>query len=429
MQLSVERPATPSQAARTLDVRRLRADFPALANQGGPPPVYLDSASTTQKPRVVLDAMTAHYEREHANVHRGVYRRAAQATAAYENARDRVAAFVNAWDRRGVVFTRNFTEAANLVAYAWDRKHLSPGDEILTTDLEHHSNLLPWRQAAQDTGAHVRTLPVTTTGTLDLAGLRQRVTNRTRLVAVTAMSNVTGAWVDLAEIERIAHQRGALLFVDGAQLTAHAPVDVQRMNADFYGFSGHKLLGPTSIGALVAKPALLEGMEPFLTGGGMVLDVTQDDMRFSELPWKFEAGTPMIAEAVGLHAAMTYLDEIGMQRVREHECRLGDYAFARLSEMDGVTIYGPQGSERCGATFAFNVFDDRGELIHPHDVGTFLDGAGVEIRVGHHCAKPLMRSLGVVATCRASGYIYNDPGDFDRLAEAIVTTREFFCRV
>jgi cysteine desulfurase/selenocysteine lyase len=427
MQLSVETAAAPPRAAQTLDVDRVRADFPALVT-GNPTPVYLDSASTTQKPRVVTDAMTAHYEREHANVHRGVYRRAAQATAAYEGARDRVAGFVNAWDRRGVVFTRNFTEAANLVAYAWARRNLGPGDEILTTELEHHSNLLPWRQAARDTGARVRTLPVTG-GTLDLTALEQAVTPRTRLVAVTAMSNVTGARVDLRDIERIAHAQGALLFVDGAQLTPHAPVDVQQMNADFFGFSGHKLLGPTSIGALVAKPALLEAMEPFLTGGGMILDVTEDDQRWNELPWKFEAGTPMIAEAVGLHAALDYLDEIGMDRVRAHEHKLGDYAFGRLSRVDGVTIYGAHGRDRRGATFAFNVFDDRGALIHPHDVGTFLDQAGVEIRVGHHCAKPLMRALGVVATCRASGYIYNDPGDFDRLIEAIVTARDFFCRV
>jgi len=427
MNLVAERPDTDgAPLPGALDGSRVRQDFPALDPARGDPPVYLDSAATTQKPFAVLDAMTAHYTAAHANVHRGGYALANRATRDYEAARDAVADFVNAWDRRGVVFTRGFTEAANLVAYAWARKNLGPGDEILTSELEHHSNLLPWSQAAQDTGATLRYLGVTPEGTLETAGLDQLVTPRTRLIAVTAMSNVTGAFVDLAPVRRAADRVGALLFVDGAQLTAQAPVDVQKLGADFYGFSAHKLLGPTGIGALVARPELLERMSPFQTGGSMIREVTLESATWNEPPWRFEAGTPAIAEAAGLLAAMAYLKDIGMPRVREHERVLTRYGLERLAGVEGLTLYGPGDPDRQGAIFAFNLADEAGQPIHAHDVGTLLDRSGVAIRIGHHCAQPLMRHLGVAHCCRASAYVYNTPADLDRLAETLGEARAFF---
>lgn len=419
-------PAAAAPATTPLNAVRLRQDFPALDTAGPKPLVYLDSASTTQKPHAVLEAMTAHYATAHANVHRGSYSLANRATRDYEAARDAVADFVNAWDRRGVVFTRGFTEAANLVAYAWARPNLGPGDEILCSELEHHSNLLPWQQAARETGATMRYLRVTSEGTLDLDELDQLVTRRTRLVAVTAMSNVTGAFVDLARVRRAADRSGALLFVDGAQLTPHAPVDVQEIGADFYGFSGHKLLGPTGIGALVARPELLREMEPFQTGGSMIQEVTLKSVRWADPPWRFEAGTPPIAEAAGLVAALRYLNGCRMTRVRDHERRLTRYGLARLNQVPGLTLYGPGDPDRQGAIFAFNLHDEAGRPIHAHDVGALLDRDGLAIRIGHHCAQPLLRRLGVTHCCRASAYLYNTPADLDRLAQSLEDARTFF---
>ncbi len=415
-----------TRVAPALDPVRLREDFPALDPGRPQPTVYLDSASTTQKPHAVLEAMTAHYTTAHANVHRGSYSLANRATRDYEDARDAVAGFVNAWDRSGVVFTRGFTEAANLVAYAWARKNLGPGDEILSSELEHHSNLLPWQQAARETGATMRYLRVTPDGTLDLEDLHRLVTPRTRLVAVTAMSNVTGAFVDLARVRRAADGVGALLFVDGAQLTPHAPVDVQKIGADFFGFSGHKLLGPTGIGALVARPGLLETMEPFQTGGSMIQEVSLTSATWSAPPWKFEAGTPPIAEAAGLCAALRYLKGCRMTRVRDHERRLTRHGLARLNQVAGLTLYGPRDADRQGAIFAFNLHDAAGHLIHAQDVSTLLDQQGLAIRTGHHCAQPLLRRLGVSHCCRASAYLYNTPADLDRLVQGLEDARTFF---
>ncbi len=419
----------PAPAQRVAPLRR-REDFPALDPALGDPPVYLDSASTTQKPHAVLSAMTAHYASAHANVHRGGYNLANKATRAFESARDGVSEFVNAWDRSGVVFTRNFTEAANLVAMSWARQNLQPGDELLLSELEHHSNLLPWQQAAKEAGARIRYLRVSPDGSLDLNGLDGLVTDRTRLVALTAMSNVTGAFVDLTEVRRAAHRVGALLFVDGAQLTPHAPVDVQDMGADFFGFSGHKLLGPTGIGALVARPELLQSMEPFQTGGSMIREVTLEGASWGDPPWRFEAGTPPIAEAAGLHAALRYLDTCGkgcgMGQVRTHERKLTAYALERLRDVPGLTLYGPGDADAQGAIFAFNLADDAGAPIHAQDVGMLLDRAGVAIRVGHHCAQPLLASLGVQHCCRASAYLYNGADDIDQLVGALEDAQRFF---
>lgn len=427
MNLVVEPQASDTAPERVaLDGARLREDFPALDPSRGNPPVYLDSAATTQKPQAVLDAMTAHYTAAHANVHRGGYALANRATRDYEAARDVVAEFVNAWDRRGVVFTRGFTESANLVAYSWVRKNLRPGDEILTSELEHHSNLLPWSQAAQATGATLRYLDATPEGTLDLDGLERLVNPRTRLVALTAMSNVTGAFVDLGRVRRAADRVGALLFVDGAQLTPQAPVDVQRLGADFYGFSGHKILGPTGIGALVARPELLEDMAPFQTGGSMIREVSLESATWNEPPWRFEAGTPPIAEAAGLVAAIAYLNDLGMQRVRAHERELTRYGLHCLSQVEGLTLYGPRDPDLQGAIFAFNLADEADQPIHAHDVGTLLDRKGLAIRIGHHCAQPLLRRLGAAHCCRASAYLYNTPQDLDCLARALVEARSFF---
>jgi cysteine desulfurase/selenocysteine lyase len=400
-----------------LEVRR---DFPMLAEGGL---VYLDSAATSQKPRQVLRAMADHYERHCANVHRGLYRAAAEATAAYEEARTRVARFVGAHHRDGVVFTRNCTEAINLVALSWGRASLREDDEILTTVLEHHSNLVPWQQVARVTGARLRFLPADEGGRPDLGRLDELLGPRTRLVAVTGLSNVLGTTVALEPLVEAAHAAGALVLVDGAQLVMHRRVDLARLGADFFAFSGHKLLGPTGVGVLAARPELLERMEPLFTGGEMVLDVTLEDATWNDVPHRFEAGTPAIAEAIGLGAAVDYLERVGLERIARHDRRLAAHGLAALRQVEGLTLY----SAPDVATFAFNLHDSRG-LIHPHDVGTLLAQREIAVRAGHHCAKPLMRHLDVPACCRASAYLYNTTGELDTLAAALVEVREFFGR-
>ena len=412
--------------SRPLDVERIKADFPLLSREvKGKPLVYLDSAATSQKPKAVIDRIVEYYREHNANPHRGVHTLSEEATAEYEGARAKVARFLGA-EENGVVFTRNCTEAINLVAYAWARRNLKPGDEILCSEMEHHSNLVPWQMAAKDTGAIVRYLPITDDGELDLAGLGRLVNRRTRLVAVTGASNVLGTLPELNPIITAARSVGALVLVDGAQLVPHAPVDFAEMGVDFLAVAGHKMLGPTGIGVLAARAELLDKMDPFLGGGGMILDVRLDGSKWIEPPWKFEAGTPPVAEAVGLGAAVDYLEAVGMEKIREHERQLAVYAIERFSEIDYFTLYGPHNPQRRLATFSFNIGDGRGRHIHPHDAGTYFDGMGVAVRVGHHCAKPLMRRLEVVATCRASCYLYNGPEDIDRLVEAIHGTRKFF---
>jgi cysteine desulfurase/selenocysteine lyase len=411
-----------------LDVTRVRKDFPILDREvHGRRLVYLDSAATSQKPRHVIDAISDFYGKHNAAVHRSVHALGEEATAAFEEARATVARFVNAPDPRGVVFTRGTTESTNLVAYAWARRRLGPGDEIVSTVMEHHSNLVPWQMAARDSGATLAYIPVTDSGELDLSNLDDLISKRTKLVCVTGMSNVLGTINPLGQIVAAAHAVGALVLVDGAQLVPHVTTDFQAIGCDFLVFSSHKMLGPLGIGALVARSELLESMDPFLGGGEMIRDVTLEGAEWNDIPYKFEAGTMMVAEAIGFAAAIDYLNELGMDAIREHEIQLTRYGLKALEAVDGVTVYGPREPEARGATFSFNIFESD-ELIHPHDVGTILDGDGVAIRAGHHCAKPLMKRFDVPATCRASCYVYNGEDDIDALVESVTKARGFFSR-
>jgi cysteine desulfurase / selenocysteine lyase len=416
----------------TLDVSRIKDDFPILRREvHGHRLVYLDSAATSQKPRRVIEAMTAFYEQTNAGVHRSVHTLGEESTAAYESAREKVAAFVGASDPRGVVFTRGTTEAVNLVAYSWARRRLKAGDEIVSTLMEHHSNIVPWHMTAADTGAKVRFLPLTDTYELDYSQLDTYIGAKTKLVCVTGMSNVLGTINDVRRVVDAAHAAGALVLVDGAQMVPHSVVDFDALGADFLAFSAHKMLGPTGVGALIARPELLEEMEPFLGGGEMIRDVSVEGATWNDIPYKFEGGTMMVAETIGLAAAIDYLSELGMDAVREHEVQLARYGLKALADVEGVRLYGPPEADKRGATFSFNIFDgppDQGELIHPHDVATILDGEGVAVRAGHHCARPLMRHLDVPATNRASCYVYNDEADIDALVESIDKARVFFSR-
>ncbi len=357
--------------------------------------------------------MTSMYEHAYANVHRGIYELSERATQMYEDARRNIARFINARSHREIVFVRNATEAINLVAYAWGLSHLTPEDEILVTQMEHHSNLVPWQLVAARTGARLRWVPITPDGHLDMDAVDRLLNERTRLFAFTAMSNVLGTITPVRELVSRAHSVGALALVDGAQSVPHLPTDVQAWDADFVAFSGHKMLGPTGIGVLYGKRALLEEMPPFLAGGEMIREVTMEGATWNDVPYKFEAGTPAVVEAVGLGAAVDYLRELGMERVHAHERALIAYAYDRLSALDGVRILGP-GPEDRGGVLAFVV-----EGVHPHDVAAFLDYEGIAVRAGHHCAQPVHDAYGVPATARASFYIYNDREDVDRLVDAL----------
>ena len=397
-----------------LDPRRIREDFPIFGERArGKPLVYLDSTASAQKPRQVIDAMTSMYEHAYANVHRGIYELSERATQMYEDARRNIARFINARSHREIVFVRNATEAINLVAYAWGLSHLTPEDEILVTQMEHHSNLVPWQLVAARTGARLRWVPITPDGHLDMDAVDRLLNERTRLFAFTAMSNVLGTITPVRELVSRAHSVGALALVDGAQSVPHLSTDVQAWDADFVAFSGHKMLGPTGIGVLYGKRALLEEMPPFLAGGEMIREVTMEGATWNDVPYKFEAGTPAVVEAVGLGAAVDYLRELGMERVHAHERALVAYAYDRLSALDGVRILGP-GPEDRGGVLAFVV-----EGVHPHDVAAFLDYEGIAVRAGHHCAQPVHDAYGVPATTRASFYIYNDREDVDRLVDAL----------
>lgn len=409
-----------------LDVEAVRRDFPILQRtvRNGKRLVYLDNAATSQKPRAVIEALKHYYEYYNANVHRGVHTLAEEATEAYEGARAKVAKFINAPSPSSVVFVRNTTEAINLVAYAYARRELKPGDEILLSIMEHHSNLVPWQLVAQETGAELRFLDITQDYRLDLSQLDRLLSRRTRVVALTLMSNVLGTINPIKEVARAAHEVGAVMVVDAAQAAPHMPIDVQALDADFLALSGHKMCAPTGIGALYGKPELLERMGPFLGGGSMIRDVHLTYAEWNEVPWKFEAGTPNIGDAVALGVAVDYLQGLGMENVRRHEKELLAYALRRLAEVEGLEIYGPKDPEVQGGIISFNYLG-----VHPHDVGTVLDSEGVAIRAGHHCAKPLMRRLGVVATARASFYIYNTKAEVDAFIEALAKVREIFSRV
>jgi cysteine desulfurase / selenocysteine lyase len=400
--------------ATSLDVR---ADFPILRGDL----TYLDSAATSQKPEAVIQAMDSYYRESNANVHRSVYELAERATAAYEGARERIAEFVG-WDSASTIFTKNVTEAINLVAYSWGLATLKPGDEILVTEMEHHSNLVPWQIVAQHRGASLRYLHVQGDGTLSLDELDSELARGTiKLVAVAHISNVLGTLNPVEEITKRAHAAGALVLVDGAQAVPQISVDVAAIGCDFYGWTGHKALGPTGIGVLHARRDLLESMPPFMGGGSMISTVSEQESTWNAVPWKFEGGTPPIAEAAGLHAAIDYLAAIGMDTVRAHERDLTEYALERLPEIEGITLYGPTDLDKRGGAISFAL-----EGMHPHDVAELLGREGVCIRAGHHCAQPLMRHLGVPATARASFHVYNSREDVDRLVEALQKARKVF---
>jgi len=398
-----------------------RADFPILSREvNGKPLIYLDSAATSQKPDVVIDTISDYYRTSNANVRRGVYTLAAESDRRFEEGRASVARLVNA-DVDGLVVTKNVSEAINLVAYAWGLRNLSEGDEIVISVMEHHSNIVPWQIIAGFTGAVVRFCPITPDHLLDMDALRSLIGPRTKIVSITHVSNTLGTINPVAEISRLAHEVGALAVVDGAQSVPHMPVDFAEIGCDVLAFTGHKMLGPTGIGILVAKPELLASWEPFMGGGEMIGDVTLDGSTWAEAPRRFEAGTPPIAEVVGLGAAAEYLLGIGMQRVRDHESALTRYALAALEEVEGLHVYGPSDPDLRGCPISFAM-----DGVHPHDIAQYLDSQGVCVRAGHHCTKPLMSTLGVTATSRASTHVYSDEGDIDALVEGLHGCRRFF---
>ncbi|AYB42691.1 cysteine desulfurase [Paenibacillus lautus] len=401
-------------------IASVREQFPILHQEiNGHPLVYLDNAATSQKPQVVIDAVKRYYEWENSNVHRGVHTLGSRATDAYEGAREKVARFINAESSEQIIFTRGTTTALNLVASSYARSICGPGDEIVLTEMEHHSNLIPWQQAAIAVGATLKYIPLQPDGTIRVEDVEALVTERTKVVAIAYVSNVMGVVHPVKQIAEIAHRHGAVIVVDGAQSTPHMKVDVQDLDCDFYALSGHKMCAPTGIGALYGKKALLESMEPIEFGGEMINDVGLYESNWKELPWKFEGGTPIIAGAVGLGAAIDFLEEIGMDAIERHEAQLANYAMDRISEIEGVSIYGPR--KRKVGLITFNLGD-----VHPHDVATVLDAQGIAIRAGHHCCQPLMRWLKVSSTARASFYLYNTEEDVDRLVSALIQTKEYF---
>ena len=400
-----------------------RADFPVFdrPHRSGRPLAFLDSAASSPKPRVVIEALADAYGHHYANVHRGIYELSEDATARFESARAAVARFIGAPSQREVVFVRNATEAINLVAFSWGRTNVTAGDLILSTEMEHHANLVPWQQLAAETGATLEFVAITDDGRLDLDDLRSRLARGPKLIAINHVSNALGTINPVAEISRMAHDAGALVVLDAAQSVPHMPVDVVQLGVDFLALSGHKMLGPSGIGALWAHRALLEAMPPFMTGGSMISKVTLAGTTWAEVPLKFEAGTPAIAEAAGLHAAIGYLEELGMAEVRAHERVLFERAWSALGEIDGVRLLGPASPDEHAGVISFVI-----DGIHPHDVATVFDHHGVAVRAGHHCAQPVMARYDLPATTRASFYVYTDLDDVDRLTEAIHATQRLF---
>ncbi len=400
----------------------LRAQFPALAQEvGGHPLVYLDNAATSQKPQSVLDALAAYYENDNANVHRGIHELSRRATTAFEGARVKLAKFIGAPDSAELVWTRGTTEAINLVASSWGMDTLGDGDEILLSSLEHHSNIVPWQLVASRTGARLRYIEMDEQGRLILDYLPELLTDRTRMVAVSHISNALGTVNPIREIVDQAKQVGALVLVDGAQAVPHRRVDVQELGCDFYAFSGHKMCGPTGSGGLWARRSLLESMPPYQGGGEMIRMVERDMSTWAEIPHKFEAGTPNIAGAIALGAAADFLDEVGFDAIAEHERELLSYALERLDDMGGITVYGPTDLDERSGVISFTMGD-----AHPHDISTILDSRGIAIRAGHHCAQLVMQHFGISATARASFYLYNSTDDVDRLIEGLASVKEIF---
>jgi cysteine desulfurase / selenocysteine lyase len=405
----------------TFDVEAIRRDFPILSREiGGRPLVYLDSAATSHKPQSVIDAELDFYRLHNANAHRGIYTLAEEATELFEGARATIATFLGAPSPDTIVFTRGTTESINLVAHGWGRKFLAPGDEVLLTDMEHHSNIVPWQFTAQATGAMLRYIPLTDDGLLDLSDLGSLLTERTKILSVTGMSNALGTFPPLRELIDAAHAVGAIVLVDGAQFVPHHAVDVQDLGCDFLTFSGHKMLGPTASGGLYGRAELLDAMDPFLGGGEMITDVWLDHATWNEVPWKFEAGTQNVGDVIALGVAVDYLERLGMDAVMAHEREITGYALERLRQVPGLHILGPGLDER-GGVVSFTM-----DGMHPHDIAQVLDQDGVCVRAGHHCTKPLHRKLGMAASVRASFYVYTIKEEIDALAAGLMKTKELF---
>lgn len=408
-------------AESTFNVEKVKKDFPILKQEvNGKKLVYLDSSATSQTPIQVTDSIADYYNRYNSNVHRGVHTLGTLATDAYEKARETVRRFINARYFEEVVFTRGTTTAINLVAHSYGDANVSEGDEIVVTQMEHHANIVPWQQLAKRTGATLKFIPMSDSGELEKEAIDNTITDNTKIVAVTHVSNVLGTINDVKYIAEVAHQHDAVIAVDGAQSAPHMKVDVQDLDVDFFSFSGHKMLGPTGIGALYGKRHLLDKMEPIEFGGDMIDFVGLEDATWTDLPTKFEAGTPLIAEAIGFAEAIRYIDELGLEEIHQHEYELVNYAYNEMSKIEGLEIYGPSPEKRAGL-ITFNV-----EGVHPHDLATALDSEGVAVRAGHHCAQPLMKWLNQSSTARASFYVYNTTEDVDKLIQALYRTKEFF---
>jgi cysteine desulfurase/selenocysteine lyase len=408
-----------------MDIQGIRQLFPILYQEvNGNPLVYLDSAATSQKPVQVIEALDRYYREYNSNVHRGVHTLGTRATDAYEGAREKVRKFINAKSIQEIVFTRGTTTSLNVVARSYGGANLQPGDEIVITYMEHHSNLIPWQQVAKQTGATLKYIPLQEDGTHSLDDIRATITANTKIVAMMQVSNVLGTINPIKEVAKIAHENGAVLVVDGAQSVPHMKIDVQDLDCDFLAFSGHKMCGPTGIGVLYGKKHLLENMEPVEFGGEMIDFVDLYDSTWKELPWKFEGGTPIIAGAIGLGAAIDFLQEVGLEQILEHEHKLTAYAMEKMAAIEGLTIYGPKDPGKRAGVITFNL-----DNVHPHDVATVLDTEGIAVRAGHHCAQPLMKWLKVSATARASFYLYNTEEDIDKFVSGLLKTKEYFSDV
>ena len=411
-----------SKQAETLDVERIREDFPILEREfSGTQLVYLDNAATSHTPEPVVETITDYYRTYNANVHRGIHQLSQEASVAYEEAHDRVAEFIGAsGGREEIIFTKNTTESMNLVAYAWGLNELGPGDEVVLTEMEHHASLVTWQQIAKRTGAECKYIPITDEGRLDMDAAREMITDDTEMVSAVHVSNTLGTINPVSELADIAHDHSAYMFVDGAQSVPNRPVDVEAIDADFLAFSGHKMAGPTGIGVLYGKKRILEEMEPYLYGGEMILKVDFEDSTWNELPWKYEAGTPVICQGIALAEACNYLDDIGMERIERHEADLAAYAYDRLREHEDVEVYGPPGDDR-GGLVAFNL-----DGVHAHDLSSILNDSAVAIRAGDHCTQPLHDVLGTAASARASFYVYNTKAEIDKLVTAVDDARQLF---
>jgi len=410
--------------AKNLDVESIRADFPILTRQvNGRTLTYLDNAATSQKPSQVIQSLVDYYERYNSNVHRGVHTLSIEATEAYEDARGKVQRFINAPSPESIIWTRNTSESLNLVAYTWAETNVGAGDEIVTTAMEHHSDIVPWQQLAMRKGATLKIIRETENGRLDMEHAAELITERTKIVATTHMSNVLGTVVDVKALADAAHAVGAVILIDAAQSVPHMPVDVQALDCDFMAFSAHKMLGPTGIGVLYGRPEILEVMPPWMFGGDMILEVSYEDASWNDLPYRFEAGTPNIADAIATGAAVDYLEALGMDNVWAHEQQITAYALDRFSELEGINLLGPREVEDKGAVISFSH-----ESVHSHDLGTALDQLGIAIRTGHHCAMPLIRSHGIVSAARASFYIYNNEAEVDVLIDGLEEAQRYFSK-